>query len=311
MRRASAVVPKGRGHRCGDPPDQGLPGLIPDTHFSNRSDYGYPCLYRPGAGDDLRTAKTPTRLSWGAVFAGVVIAVAVQLVLGILGAGIGLTMVDPVEGTTPGAAGFGIGAGIFWLITTVIALGAGGYAAARVAGVHDRFDALVHGLVVWGVTLILTLYLLTSVVGGIIGGAFRTVGAVAGAAGSTVGAAAPAAASVAGIDKQDVRSEAAAYLSDAPNDPAQMTPEQAQTAIAKELPAMARGGAEGQQAEARVVDIVAAQRKISREQAQAQVTRAKQQFVQAKDKTVETRRSRPTRRRALPPAPRSCSCSRC
>ncbi|MFG6283044.1 hypothetical protein DC429_12150 [Arthrobacter sp. TPD3018] len=242
----------------------------------------------PVPGDDLRTAKTPTRLSWGAVFAGVVIAVAVQLVLGILGAGIGLTMVDPVEGTTPGAAGFGIGAGIFWLITTVIALGAGGYAAARVAGVHDRFDALVHGLVVWGVTLILTLYLLTSVVGGIIGGAFRTVGAVAGAAGSTVGAAAPAAASVAGIDKQDVRSEAAAYLSDAPNDPAQMTPEQAQTAIAKELPAMARGGAEGQQAEARVVDIVAAQRKISREQAQAQVTRAKQQFVQAKDKTVET-----------------------
>ena len=242
----------------------------------------------PVPGDDLRTAKTPTRLSWGAVFAGVVIAVAVQLVLGILGAGIGLTMVDPVEGTTPGAAGLGIGAGIFWLITTVIALGAGGYAAARVAGVHDRFDALVHGLVVWGVTLILTLYLLTSVVGGIIGGAFRTVGAVAGAAGSTVGAAAPAAASVAGIDKQDVRSEAAAYLSDAPNDPAQMTPEQAQTAIAKELPAMARGGAEGQQAEARVVDIVAAQRKISREQAQAQVTRAKQQFVQAKDKTVET-----------------------
>lgn len=242
----------------------------------------------PVPGDDLRTAKTPTRLSWGAVFAGVVIAVAVQLVLGILGAGIGLTMVDPVEGTTPGAAGFGIGAGIFWLITTVIALGAGGYAAARVAGVHDRFDALVHGLVVWGVTLILTLYLLTSVVGGIIGGAFRTVGAVAGAAGSTVGAAAPAAASVAGIDKQDVRSEAAAYLSDAPNDPAQMTPEQAQTAIAKELPAMARGGVDGQQAEARVVDIVAAQRKISREQAQAQVTRAKQQFVQAKDKTVET-----------------------
>ena len=242
----------------------------------------------PVPGDDLRTAKTPTRLSWGAVFAGVVIAVAVQLVLGILGAGIGLTMVDPVEGTTPGAAGFGIGAGICWLITTVIALGAGGYAAARVAGVHDRFDALVHGLVVWGVTLILTLYLLTSVVGGIIGGAFRTVGAVAGAAGSTVGAAAPAAASVAGIDKQDVRSEAAAYLSDAPNDPAQMTPEQAQTAIAKELPAMARGGADGQQAEARVVDIVAAQRKISREQAQAQVTRAKQQFVQAKDKTVET-----------------------
>lgn len=236
-------------------------------------------------------AKSPTRLSWGSVFAGVIIAVAVQLVLGILGAGIGLTMIDPVEGTTPGAAGFGIGAGIYWLVTTVIALGAGGYAAARVAGVHERFDALIHGLVVWGVTLILTLYLLTSAVGGIIGGAFRTVGAVAGAAGSTVAAAAPTAASVAGIDEGDIRSEAARYLSDAPNDPTLMTPEQAQKEIAGELPALARGGADGARAEGRIVDIVAAQRKITRPEAQAQVTRAKQQFANAKDRTIATAKS--------------------
>lgn len=241
--------------------------------------------------DGAYVGKSATRLSWGAILAGVVIAVAVQLVLGILGAGIGLTMVDPVEGTTPGAAGFGIGAGIYWLITTIVALGAGGYAAARVAGVHERFDALVHGLVVWGVTLILTIYLLTSAVGGIIGGAFRTVGAVAGAAGTTVGAAVPKAASIAGIDEGDVRSEAAAYLSDAPSDPAQMTPEQAQKEIAKELPALARGGTEGQQAESRIVDIVAAQRKIGRPEAQAQVTRAKQQFVQTKNDTIATAKS--------------------
>lgn len=241
--------------------------------------------------DEVRAAKMPTRLSWGAIFAGVVIAVAVQLVLGILGTGIGLTMVDPVEGTTPGAAGFGIGAGIYWLITTIVALGAGGYAAARVAGVHDRFDALVHGLVVWGVTLILTLYLLTSAVGGIIGGAFRTVGAVAGAAGSSVGAVAPKVASVAGVDESDVRNEAAAYLSDAPSDPAQMTPEQAQKEIAKQLPALARGGNEGREAEGRIVDIVAAQRNIPRAEAQAQVTRAKQQFVQSKDNAVATAKS--------------------
>jgi hypothetical protein len=238
--------------------------------------------------DELRAPKTRARISWGAIFAGVILAVAIQIVLGILGTGIGLTMVDPSEGTTPGAAGFGIGAGIYWLITTIIALGAGGYAAARVAGVHDRFDGLVHGLVVWGVTLLLTLYLLTSVVGGIIGGAFRTVTAVAGAAGATVGATVPAAASIAGIDRTDVRSEAARYLSDAPSDPAQMTTEQAQAEIAKQLPALARGGAEGQQAEGRIVDIVAAQRKISRDEAQAQVTRAKQQFAKTKDDTVAT-----------------------
>ena len=241
--------------------------------------------------EEARVGKTPTRLSWGSIFAGVVIAVAVQLVLGILGTGIGLTMVDPVEGTTPGATGFGIGAGLYWLVTTVIALGAGGYAAARVAGVPERFDALVHGLVVWGVTLILTLYLLTSAVGGIIGGAFRTVGAVAGAAGSSVAAAAPKVASIANVDQGDVRSEVAAYLTDAPTDPAQMTSEQAQKEIAKQLPALARGGTDGREAESRIVDIVAAQRKISRPEAQAQVTRAKQQFAQSKTEAVETAKS--------------------
>ncbi|MEH3120419.1 MAG: hypothetical protein PGN16_00330 [Sphingomonas phyllosphaerae] len=236
-------------------------------------------------------ARAGRRVSWGAIFAGVVIAVAVQLLLGILGTGIGLSMVDPVDGTTPGATGFGIGAGIYWLITTVIALGSGGYAAARLSGVTEKFDALSHGLVVWGVTLILTLYLLTSAVGGIIGGAFRTVGSVTGAAGATVGAVAPRAAQVAGVDAGDVRQEASAYLSDAPSDPAQMTSEQAQTEIAKQLPALARGGADGQRAESRIVDIVAAQRKISREQAQAQVTRAKAQFVQTKNDAVETAKS--------------------
>lgn len=241
--------------------------------------------------DGLRVPKTRASISWGAVFAGVIIAVAIQIVLGILGTGIGLTMVDPSEGTTPGAAGFGIGAGIYWLITTIVALGAGGYAASRVADVHDRFDGLVHGLVVWGVTLLLTLYLLTSVVGGIIGGAFRTVTAVAGAAGATVGVAAPAAASIAGIDQADVRSEAARYLSDAPSDPAQMTNEQAQAEIARQLPALARGGADGQQAERRVVDIVAAQRKISQEEARVQVSRAKQQFAKTKDDTITTAKS--------------------
>ena len=241
--------------------------------------------------DDARLVKTPTRISWGAIFAGVVLSIAIQLVLGILGTGIGLSLVNPVEGTTPGATGFGIGAGLYWIVTTVIALGAGGYAAARVAGVHDRFDGLVHGLVVWGITLILTLYLLTSAVGGIIGGAFRTVGAVAGAAGSGIGAAAPKVADVAGVDTSDVRNEAAAYLSTAPSDPAQMTPEQAQKEIAKQLPALARGGTDGAQAESRIVDIVAAQRKISRPEAQAQVTQAKAQFVKTKNDAISTAKS--------------------
>ncbi|USI72580.1 hypothetical protein [Sphingomonas morindae] len=238
------------------------------------------------ASEAVMVPRGAARLSWGAILAGVVLAVAIELLLGILGTGIGLSMVDPVAGSTPGAAGFGIGAGLYWLVTTIVALGAGGYAAARLSGAQARFDAIAHGLTLWGVTLLLTLYLLTSAVGGLIGGAFRTVGAVAGATGATLGAAAPQAASIAGIDEADIRDEAAAYLSDAPADPAQMTPQQAQAAIARALPAMARGGAEGAQAEARIVDIVAAQRKISHDAAQAQVTRAKADFLKTKEEGI-------------------------
>ena len=243
---------------------------------------------RTAAIDGVATAPAGRFVSWGAIFAGVIIAIAVQIVLALLGTGIGLSMVNPVEGSTPGATGFGIGAGLYWLITTVVALGAGGYTAARVSGVTDRFDALVHGLVVWGVTLILTLYLLTSAVGGIIGGAFRTVESVASAAGSTVGSAVPQAADVAGVDADDIRQEAARYLSDAPSDPAQMTPEQAQAEIARQLPALAQGGNEGARAESRIVDIVAARSSMSRPEAQARVTRAKAEFEQTKNEAVAT-----------------------
>lgn len=226
-----------------------------------------------------------SRMSWQAVFAGVTIAIAIQIVLGLLGTGIGMSLVDPVAGTTPSASGLGIGAGIWWVLSTIIALAAGSYAAARIAGLVEAFDGLVHGLVIWGVTLIITLYLLTSAVGSIIGGTFRTIGGVASAAGTSIGATAPTVAKAAGIDVED---QASAYLDAAPADPALMTPQEAQKEVAKQLPALARGGADGRDAEARIVDIVAAQRKIPRPEAQAQVTRAKQQFVAAKEATVET-----------------------
>ena len=232
-----------------------------------------------------------TRLSWPAIFSGVVIAIAVQLVLALLGTGIGLSLVDPVQGTTPSAGGFGIGAGIYWILSTIIALGVGSYAAARVAGVNERFDGVIHGLTIWGVTLILTLYLVTSAVGGIIGGAFRTVGTVASAAGQGVGATAPTIAKAAGVNTDDLQDQASAYLETAPADPAAMTPQEAQKEIAKQLPDLAAGGAKGQQAEDRIVTIVAAQDKVSRPEAQQKVDAAKARFVAAKNDAIQTAKS--------------------
>lgn len=238
--------------------------------------------------DAAVTVPLRSRLSWPAIFAGVILAIAIQLVLALLGAGIGLSMIDPVQGTTPSAGGLGIGAGIYWIVSTIIVLGAGSYAAARVAGVNDQFDGIVHGLTIWGGTLILTLYLVTSAVGGIIGGAFRTIGGVATAAGQSVSATAPTIAKAAGYNTEDLTSQASAYLKAAPADPAAMTPQEAQKEVARQLPDLAAGGVDGQKAEERIVTIVAAQQKIDRSEAQHQVDAVKARFVAAKNKTVET-----------------------
>ena len=66
------------------------------------------------------------RISWAAIFGGVILVVAVQLLLGVLGAGIGLGSVNTNGGTTPDASSFGIGAGAWWLVSSIIALGFGG-----------------------------------------------------------------------------------------------------------------------------------------------------------------------------------------
>ncbi|MBC7945641.1 MAG: hypothetical protein H7X91_10355 [Burkholderiales bacterium] len=52
------------------------------------------------------------RISWAAVFAGVILAMVIQLLLSLLGTGIGMSTVDPLQGETPGASALGLGAGI-------------------------------------------------------------------------------------------------------------------------------------------------------------------------------------------------------
>jgi hypothetical protein len=52
-------------------------------------------------------AHTHRRISWAAVFGGVILAVVVQLLLSTLGAGIGLGTVNVNAGTTPNASTLG------------------------------------------------------------------------------------------------------------------------------------------------------------------------------------------------------------
>lgn len=134
------------------------------------------------------------RVSWGAVIAGVVIAIVVQMVLSLLGAGIGLSTVDPMRYSSPDASSFGIGAGIWWAVSSMVSLFAGGWVAAHLAGSPEKTDAVLHGLLTWGLAAIVTAYLLASAVSAVVRGGASVVGTAAtAAAGGAAAVAGPAA----------------------------------------------------------------------------------------------------------------------
>lgn len=115
-------------------------------------------------GDD-RLPFAVRRISWGAVFAGAVIASANQIAWTMLGAAIGLATINPAQETNA-AQGLGIGAGIWWLLTGLVSLFLGGLVAGRLAGVPRRVDGLLNGVTVWGLTTVLGVWLVGSALGG-------------------------------------------------------------------------------------------------------------------------------------------------
>ncbi|WP_246728448.1 PhnA-like protein [Microvirga terricola] len=128
------------------------------------------------AAEDARTMML-NRISWGAVFAGVVIALVTQLVLNTIGIGIGVSTLNPSAGTSgnPSAMSLSIGAGIWFLASGIIASFAGGYAASRLAGKSNESTGGWHGLTAWALTTLVIVYLLTSTAGSVLGGAYSAV----------------------------------------------------------------------------------------------------------------------------------------
>ncbi len=160
-----------------------------------------------------RSATALKRVSWGAIFAGVVITLVTQLALSVLGLGIGASAINPATEQNP-MSGIGTGAGVWFAITTLIALFAGGWVAGRLAGIPRATDSLLHGLVTWGLATLLLFYFLTSTVGAIIGGTFSILGSGLSAAATGIGAAAPQIAGAAqnqmqksGIDMSSIQRE--------------------------------------------------------------------------------------------------------
>lgn len=113
------------------------------------------------------------KVSWGGVFAGVLVAMGVSMLLAALGVAIGISAVDPGR-TDPGA--LGIGAAIWGGVQLLLALFIGGMVATRVGAIIDRTTGFFEGVLVWVVSLILMAYLASSGIASVASGAFTLLG---------------------------------------------------------------------------------------------------------------------------------------
>lgn len=125
----------------------------------------------------ITDVRRTTQISWGAVFAGWVVSFGIALLFYQLGTAIGLTAIDPTQ-QDPGAIarGFGIGTGIWVVLTWAVSMFLGGLFASRLAGRGDSTVGMLHGMTVWGIATVLTVIL------GLMGamGLFRAAGNVLG-----------------------------------------------------------------------------------------------------------------------------------
>lgn len=258
----------------------------PDTP-RNRGDHDAPHVSPVLPSEDVRTVMI-NQISWGAVFAGAVIALVLQLLLNLLGLGFGLSAVDPGTGGGASAGALGLGAGIWFVLSGIIAAFVGGIAAGRLSGKPRESTAGWHGLIAWAVTTLGVVYLLSSAVGGIVGGTLGAVGGVARGAASTVGGAVSTAATAAPAVTGAQGADVGGALEGIEQEVRQATggdPAQALSAMRAYL-----SGDPAQQAQARetAANAIAQQRGIPIDQARAEVARLETQYRSRLQQTGQT-----------------------
>jgi hypothetical protein len=118
-----------------------------------------------------------SRVGWGAIFAGVVVAMVAQAVFAMLGMAIGFAAINPTDPNfNPGAIGM---SSLAWLlVTALISAFVGGWVATSLANVNTRFDGMLHGILSWGLFMVVAFSLLGSGLGTILGGTFNLASGV-------------------------------------------------------------------------------------------------------------------------------------
>jgi hypothetical protein len=112
---------------------------------------------------------------WGPIVAGLVTALTTFLLLSLLAVGIGITAVDPANGTTDTSA-LGLGSAITGAIIGLVSFFIGGLVAARTSAAVGRPAGALNGFLVWALGVIVILALGALGLSSILGAAGNIIG---------------------------------------------------------------------------------------------------------------------------------------
>jgi len=117
-----------------------------------------PDLYPSG----VAAGSSASAVSWSAIFAGTVAAVAMTLILITIGSAFGFASVSPWPGVGAAPTTFTIAAGVWLIVTQWLSSAVGGYLAGRLRvrwhGLHTDevfFRDTAHGLLTWATATVL------------------------------------------------------------------------------------------------------------------------------------------------------------
>jgi hypothetical protein len=124
------------------------------------------------------------KISWPAIFGGVVVGIVIALLLNLLGTGIGFAAFTP---DMEKAKALGATAMIWMFVSAIISMFAAGWIASSLSGVTDAVKGYWQGFIVAGLTALLMLYIASSAVGSIISSSFSLLGNLTTASGTLLG----------------------------------------------------------------------------------------------------------------------------
>src|SRR4051794_25648231 len=117
-----------------------------------------------------------SRVSWASIIAGAMVALSIYVLLTLLGVALG------IEAAVRGAdTNLGAGTAIYSIVTLLLAMFFGGWATSRLAVGESKLEAVLYGVILWGVLFMGLVWLLGTGVrigfGGMVGlasGAYTT-----------------------------------------------------------------------------------------------------------------------------------------